>query len=502
MNPATTHHLFRLAIFTAALALCAGAFYRPQAAAAAARPQACALAPLLSAARLPGIAAAPQVRLLVLGRPFTAGTLRWLQKFPKTLPLTVEIDGVPVKASYLGHGGFSAAYRFRYEGRDYVVKLPIKFDEAVSSVNHSVRAFNQGQALLDWMEKNRYLEQKTAFGSPEYSWTPGGREAVLADDPVFYAQLARVLAAGTYEVQMAGRKAITRTQAQQTCRTWFQRELGRSLVARREAEGFAKAYPESRLLACVALPRNVSGRQFAPDAVVEPFLPEARRVRDSQPGLPQTTGDVRAMVRELERVHRLGLIHGDIKPEHIHLDETGRARFTDWGCSHTPQQLRDGQIIFMTRELAGPARLRCAWPRLEGFDPRFLGTQEVEIVTGNPNDYNPFFDDYYGLSVSLVWAWTGTAPAGLFAPDARLNTRNAAYKALIRRIPNLPSAIWAWEERGATQVLAFTLAVLEAAGIRTWELPGYLAWGNPAHHYRSVNEIEHWAAYKILGTAA
>ncbi len=491
-----------------AAVLAAGVFFHSQARDRANGGQTAALAPKLTAAQLPSFPEkTAAVRLLVNGKSLKTDGLQWLQSVPDLVPLTVEIDGVPVQAAYLSQGSFSIAYTFPYGNGEYIVKLPRVFDKAVSEINHTLSVFDRTTDLLDWMVKNRYLlcgQSVNGLGF-EYRWTPAGLKAVLDDDPEFYAELARILAAGTYEVRASSLgRSVSRTQARQICRMCFQQELRHSLSARREAEGFGRAYPGSRLPGTVAMIQDTSGQVLTPEAVIQPCFPAVRQLDFVQPATPQSGRVVRAAVEELERIHRLGRVHGDIKPDHLCIDAGLGVRFVDWGSSHTPGQLRSGHIIPMTPQLASPARVRDTMNTLEAFTPSLPEMAGVRLLThtGESGNYNPFFDDYYGLTASLVWVWVRKPLQTFFHSQPRtLDSDTPAYRDLTYLFPQLPAAFRAWKQRGKTDVHAFTLALLEAA-CETRELPGYLVWGSPAQYYESVDEIETLAPRETLATAA
>ncbi len=477
MHPSHAKTPYGLAALATALIFAAGFLHPPQAQVSTGVGHACALAPRLSAATLPGWPAnRPPIAIRANGQPVDFSALKALLKNPWGTPVTLEIGSARVNASCLATGGFAAVYKFQYPASDpsaprYAMKLPRQFDSAASRLDSVPELAGPG-GLLEWMCLRGYLRRAAPEAQgPAYFWTPAGRDAVLDDDPEFYSNAARLLPGP------GGDAALRR------CRGLFQRELQYCLSARREASGFARAYPSAAALqTAVGLPPDPSGKMLVPDAVVQLFFPSLLPLAKVQPGSQSGALVVRAAMGELSRIHRMGLVHGDMKPDHIIIDPGLGVRFTDWGCSHTPAQLRDGHVVARTPEHASPARKR--W--------------SVDA----PGPYNPFFDDYYGLATSLAYAWTLETPEDLFAPSGRLHGASACYMSLQYTFPRLSERIRGWRSLGRSDVQAFTLALLEEAGCGLVDIPGYLVWGDPDRLYLTVNEIEREAAAGILGAAA
>ncbi len=473
-----------LAVLAAA---CAGVFCHPQAHNRAGGGQACALAPQLEAARLSaGFPGKKQpVRLLIDGQPPTNDSLLKLRGHTDQTRLEVEIGGERIPASHIGNGGYGAAFRFRYEGADYVLKVPGFSDTCASNLHVSLHRYARIDTLLDWMDDHKYLTGR--YTEPWFQWTARGREAVLGEAPDFYAGVADVLSGRP--AGEAGRTVPTYNhgtapveQAVHDCRHAFQKEMPGSLAAWHDARGSALAYgvPFETLIPLPGLPGLL-----APCAVVRRYLPSDLTLEDIRKTRPwslrvrQARAVARSAVAELARTHTdLNLAHGDVKPSNLAIEAGGRVRLIDWGLSRTPAQLRDGACLTYTRDFATPAR-----------------------AAGRP--YNAFFDDYYGLALSLAQAWTAESPGLLFAQPARtpqLNEQCLFYKILVHRLPLLPERIRVWRNRGRPDIQAFTLAMLEAC--EAGDLPAYLVWGDPDRLYLSVEEIEREAAHPLLGAAA
>ncbi len=436
------------------------------------------LAPWLAATNLAGRSAsgALPVRLFVDGKPLGFETLEALRRAIEKTTLTVEVAGTRVQAGYLGRGAYAAAYRFRYEDRDYVVKIPIVSDRTATRLNRNPLGIQTWPAVLDWMTDRGCLRLETS-PSRTYHWTPRGRTLVVHDSGTFYAEIARILASGppgARRVPLMQGKSLAEDEAVRLVRNLFQHSLPCCLSAWREVEGSALLHPIP-LQVRIPLADDSAAGLLTPYAVVQQYQPAQLTLQDLQDQperqRQRLASVVNSAISELERAHRLGRIHGDIKLSgNIAIDADGRARLIDWGSSHTPAQLRAGHEI--------------------------LGTQPfLSSLRYDRKPYNPFFDDYYGLAASLGQVWDSEPPED----DGGLPVHSLTLLHL--RLPELPEAVRAWKNRGVkNDEHALVLAVLEICGAA--RLPGYLVWGNPGVLYESVEEIEREAATRLLGAAA
>ena len=92
----------------------------------------------------------------------------------------------------------------------------------------------------------------------------------------------------------------------------------------------------------------------------------------------------------LAYAHRKGVVHGDIKPQNILLDESGAARLTDFGAARLPEASGDRRI------------------RRPGGSPAYMSPQQLE---GRPAEIS---DDVYALGCVCYELFCGFAP---YQPD-------------------------------------------------------------------------------------
>jgi len=112
-----------------------------------------------------------------------------------------------------------------------------------------------------------------------------------------------------------------------------------------------------------------------------------QRVRDRGPLAPDDAVRVgRDVAAALAAAHRRGILHRDVKPQNILLDDGGRARLTDFGSARL-----DGQLgITGTGAIAGTVTYAA---------PEFLAGRRGDARS-----------DVYALGLTLYWALTGELP--------------------------------------------------------------------------------------------
>jgi len=111
--------------------------------------------------------------------------------------------------------------------------------------------------------------------------------------------------------------------------------------------------------------------------------------RESRPAPREAARLIAEVAGVVAYAHRRGVIHGDITPRNILIDDDDRARLIDFGLS----------------------KIENAWgeePGLAGGTPEFL-PPEIAPVNGRPGRAGPA-SDVFGLGATLFWLLTGQGP--------------------------------------------------------------------------------------------
>ena len=153
------------------------------------------------------------------------------------------------------------------------------------------------------------------------------------------------------------------------------------------------------------------------DAIEGEFLAEMRakktggffEVADVKPWLAQ-------LFQTLDEAHRIHLVHGDLSPEHVFIDQTGRLFTTDFGIGRC---IRDAQW-----RAGAPTG---ATPPVENVSPQLLDGQPPSPA-----------DDLYAAGVLMHELLTGQPP--FTDPDIAGKVRNLAAPAVMERRAQLQKA--------------------------------------------------------------
>ena len=119
----------------------------------------------------------------------------------------------------------------------------------------------------------------------------------------------------------------------------------------------------------------------------------------------------------LAYAHRKGVVHGDIKPQNILLDESGAARLTDFGAASLPDAVGDGRI------------------RRRGGSLAYMSPQQLEGRSAEVSD------DVYALGCVCYELFCGFPP---YAPDIseeRIRSGQLAAPEAPEGSPALPGAV-------------------------------------------------------------
>ena len=117
------------------------------------------------------------------------------------------------------------------------------------------------------------------------------------------------------------------------------------------------------------------------------FVPGAnlsRIVREGKGFPPRRAVEVvRDVARGLQHAHRRGLVHRDVKPSNILLDNRGRARITDFGLVLAEHDLTDDLAYAGTPAYMSPEQARGEGHRVDGRSDIFsLGAVFYRLLTG------------------------------------------------------------------------------------------------------------------------
>jgi serine/threonine protein kinase len=182
---------------------------------------------------------------------------------------------------------------------------------------------------------------------------------------------------------------------------WHDRPIAVKLLQREARAALAVAHPHLvKLLDCHVL--------MSPHFLVMEMLPgeplRQRLRRDYRLDVSTALWIARQTAEALSALHRKGFIHGDVKPDNVHLVADGKAVLLDLGFAHRPGENASliesgyllGTVDYLAPELCGPAShgedARAEDPRND--DPRSdlfsLGAALHEMLTGRlPYDAGP-----------------------------------------------------------------------------------------------------------------
>jgi serine/threonine protein kinase len=95
---------------------------------------------------------------------------------------------------------------------------------------------------------------------------------------------------------------------------------------------------------------------------------------------------IRQTAEALAALHRAGFVHGDVKPDNIHVVEDGTAKLIDLGFAHRPGENtafhRQGYLLGTANYLA-PERCAEDWSSEQRSDLFSLGVTFFEMLTGH-----------------------------------------------------------------------------------------------------------------------
>jgi serine/threonine protein kinase len=169
------------------------------------------------------------------------------------------------------------------------------------------------------------------------------------------------------------------------------REVAVKILGPAADEAFRTRFAdEARRAAAVSHPNVVTvfdeGRDGAESFMVMEFV-RGKTLRDvvgERGPLPahEAARIVVQVAAALDAAHEAGVIHCDVKPANVIVDEHGRAKLTDFGVARAARGTREHQLIGTARYIA--PELVAGEPATERSDVFSLGLVAYELIAGRP----------------------------------------------------------------------------------------------------------------------
>ena len=211
------------------------------------------------------------------------------------------------------------------------------------------------------------------------------------------------MTAGTDEADLAGRLLAGRYRLREridrggTAEVWrardlrLERDVAVKVLGMEVDPGFrARFATEARRAAAVIHPHIVTVFDEGQDrnhAFIVMELVRGRSLRDivaERGALPplEVATLVGQLAEALDATHRAGLVHLDVKPANVIVDESGNAKLTDFGIARAARDSQERELVGTARYIA-PERVegRPVTPRSDVYG---LALVAYELLTGQP----------------------------------------------------------------------------------------------------------------------
>jgi hypothetical protein len=204
-----------------------------------------------------------------------------------------------------------------------------------------------------------------------------------------------------------------------------------------EDEAFlARFHSQAQAVASLAHPNIVTTYEVGQDGdrhylvmelVEEPTLKELIRV-----GVPfsieQALDIVVQICTAVGYAHRLGMVHGDIKPQNVFVSADGRVKVADFGlaCALSPASVVEGEIVWGTPHYFSPEQ--AAGENVSPTsDVYSIGVLTYEMLAGRPP-----FEAETGIGVALKRLREEPLPLRQLNPDVPLQVERIVRKVLAK----------------------------------------------------------------------
>ena len=221
--------------------------------------------------------------------------------------------------------------------------------------------------------------------------------------------------------------------------TWRGRPVAVKVLRRTYVENkafLARLHNQAQAVASLVHPHIVATYEVGQDGdchylvtelVEEPTLKELIQV-----GVPFSIGQALDIIIQIctavGYAHRLGLVHGDIKPQNVFVSADGRVKVADFGlaCALSPASVVEGEIVWGTPHYFSPEQ--AAGENVSPTsDVYSIGVLIYEMLTGHPP-----FEAETGMGVALKHLREEPVPLRQLNPDVPLQVERIVRKVLTK----------------------------------------------------------------------